>query len=85
MSHEAPVWKLVLDAARRLGANGSREFKLDSIVAAVQALHPEYGRGSIQPVVQGMTRNAGKGPTSPCGKPLLRVRHGWYVLESMTP
>lgn len=37
-------------------------------------------RTSIQPVVQGMTSNAGRGPRQPCGRVLLRTDHGWYRL-----
>lgn len=74
-----PVWQLVLAAARRLGSDGA-EFRLQDLVAAVQRADPGRERGSIQPVVQGMTANAGTGPPSPCGRPLFRVAHGWYRL-----
>ena len=50
------------------------------LVKGVQKLDPDRDRGSIQPVVQGMTVNAAKGPPSPCGKPLFRVEHGIYRL-----
>ncbi len=50
------------------------------LVKGVQKLDPARDRVSIQPVVQGMTVNAAKGPPSPCGKPLYRVEHGIYRL-----
>src|SRR5215472_14885020 len=74
-----PTWQLVLDAARRLAA-AHGEFRLQDLVAEVQRADPARGRGTIRPVVQGMTVNAGTGPPSPCGKPLLRTGHGWYTL-----
>lgn len=80
MSDGTPTWQLVLTAAARLAAAGDRSFRLGEIVAEVQRGDPARGRGTIQPVVQGMTANAGTGPPSPCGKPLLRVGHGLYRL-----
>src|SRR5690349_22714206 len=72
-----PTWRLVLTAAERLTASRG-EFRLQDLVVEVQRMDPGRGRGTIQPVVQGMTSNAGSGPPSPCGKPLLRVGHGLY-------
>lgn len=74
---DEPTWRLVLSAAERLTASGG-EFRLQDLVVEVQRMHPGRRRGTIQPVVQGMTSNAGSGPPSPCGKPLLRVGHGLY-------
>ena len=76
---DEPTWRLVLSAAERLTA-ALGEFRLQDLVAEVQRMDPARGRGTIQPVVQGMTSNAGSGPPSPCGKPLLRVGHGLYKL-----
>ena len=45
-------------------------------------MDPARGRGTIQPIVQGMTANAGSGPASPCGKPLTRTGHGIYTLAA---
>jgi hypothetical protein len=74
-----PTWRLVLSAAERLNASHG-EFRLQDLVVEVQRMDPDRGRGTIQPTVQGMTLNAGTGPPSPCGKPLLRVGHGLYKL-----
>lgn len=78
-----PTWQLVLAAAELLFA-ATGEFRLQDLVAEVQRLDPAKGRGTIQPVAQGMTVNAGTGPPSPCGKPLLRTGHGWYALADST-
>lgn len=59
-------------------ARGQLPFKLSELIVEVQRADPARGRGTIQPVIQGMTANAGKGPTSPCGKVLVRVAHGLY-------
>jgi hypothetical protein len=77
-----PTWKLVLDAAGRLAAV-SGEFRLQDLVVEVQRADSGRGRSTIQPVVQGMTANAGSGPPSPCGKPLLRTGHGRYTLTRL--
>ena len=75
-----PIWQLVLDAASKLqGISG--DFRLKQLVEEVQREHPSLGQSSIHPVVQGMTSNAGKGPLSPCGKPLYRVQYGLYRLQ----
>jgi len=69
-----------------LSQKSAAPFKLSTLIAEVQARDASRGRESIQPVVQGMTVNAGKGPTSPCGKALERVGHGYYILlGSATP
>jgi hypothetical protein len=75
----SPTWVLVLEAVRRLSAQRG-EFSLANVVSAVQVVDPQRDRTTIQ-TLQGMTKNAGKGPASPCGKPLVRIRHGWYVLD----
>ncbi len=77
-----PTWQLVDEAARRLSASSPSSFRLRDLIAEVQTANPERERGSIQPVVQGMTINAGQGPPSPCGKILLRVSHGQYALRT---
>jgi hypothetical protein len=74
-----PTWQLVLEVSRRLSAERN-SFRLADIVAGVQRVDASRGRTSIQPVVQGMTSNAGRGPQQPCGKVLLRTDHGWYRL-----
>lgn len=76
---DEPTWQLILKAAERLDATAG-DFRLDEVIKEVQRLDPGRGRTSIQPVVQGMTANAGKGPRSPCGRPLVRIGHGLYRL-----
>lgn len=69
----------MLEVARRLSAERN-SFRLADVVAGVQQVDASRARSSIQPVVQGMTSNAGRGPQQPCGKVLLRTDHGWYRL-----
>ncbi|MGQ0742802.1 MAG: DUF7669 domain-containing protein [Acidimicrobiales bacterium] len=79
LAHSRPTWQLVLEVARRLSAERN-SFRLADIVDGVQRVDAGRPRTSIQPVVQGMTSNAGRGPQQPCGKVLLRTDHGWYRL-----
>jgi hypothetical protein len=51
----------------------------------VQRLEPDQARTSIQPVVQGMTRNAGRGPQQPCGKVRMRTDQGWDRVLAADP
>src|SRR5262245_12714126 len=67
-----PTWELVLEAATHL-AKATGEFRLQDLVAEVQRVDPARGRGTIQPVVQRMTVNAGTGPPNPCEKRLVRT------------
>jgi hypothetical protein len=78
-----PTWMLVIEAAERLTAAGHSPFKLSRLITEVQAFDWR-ARDTIQPVVQGMTLNAGKGPESPCGKPLRRVDRGYYKLSDQS-
>lgn len=73
---------LVVEAAEQLTARGRSPFRLSELIVEVQRADPARARGTIQPVVQGTTANAGKGPTSPCGKVLVRVVHGHYRLRN---
>lgn len=75
-----PIWQFVLHAATKLDQSHG-DFRMKELITEIQKSKPELGRPSIQPVVQGMTSNAGSGPPSPCGKPLLRVEHGLYRLQ----
>ena len=75
-----PTWQLVLESAKELRDSGSSPFRLGDVIAAVQRRDDARARASIQPVIQGMTVNAGNGPASPCGKVLVRTGHGWYAL-----
>ena len=77
-----PIWQFVLHAATKLNESQG-DFRMKELIKEIQKSKPELGRPSIQPVVQGMTSNAGSGPTSPCGKPLLRVHHGLYRLQQL--
>lgn len=77
---DQPTWRLILTVAQRLQTE-SGAFRLAQIVNGIKQLDPSRGWTSIQPVVQGMTANAGKGPTSLCGQPLARVSHGIYRLS----
>lgn len=81
---DQPTWKLILKVAERLQTE-SGAFRLTQIVNGVQQFDPSREWSSIQPVVQGMTANAGKGPPSPCGRPLVRVSHGIYRLGIAVP
>lgn len=81
---DQPTWKLILMVAGGLQTD-SGTFRLTQIVKGVQQLDPSREWTSIQPVVQGMTANAGKGPPSPCGRPLVRVSHGIYRLGIAVP
>lgn len=81
---DQPTWRLILKVAEGLQTE-SEAFRLTQIVKGVQQLDPSRGWTSIQPVVQGMTANAGKGPPSPCGRPLVRVSHGIYRLGINEP
>ena len=82
MATHRPTYVLVNEAAKSLTARGNSPFKLEALIAAVQRIDPTRQRESIQPTIQGMTINAGKGPASPIGKPLVRVDHGYYELVS---
>ena len=83
-----PTWQLILRAAEHLDATAGY-FSLAELIGQVQRFDPGRERTSISPVVQGMTANAGKGPSSPCGRPLVRISHGRYRLtgsdETLVP
>jgi len=76
------TWELVLNAARKLKRSGRTPFKLEDLVVEVHRVDPERDRSTIQPIVQGMTDNAKKGPRSACGVLLHRVERGFYELLS---
>src|SRR3954463_4048768 len=81
MASTEPTWRLVLDAARRLGGGG-RSFTREALLHEVRRMDPDRGDGTIGPTLQGMTANASGGPLSPCGTPLRRVERGVYRLAN---
>lgn len=85
MASPRPAWELILEAAKRLEAVEEGPFKLEQLIEFVQRRDPTRGRGSISPVVQGMTVNATGGPRSPCGTVLRRTRPGFYELLAPGP
>lgn len=78
--HEALA--LILQAARALTAAGQTPFTRISIYQWIWRRYPqhEHERPSLDPILQGMTRNAVGGPSSACGKPLIRIDRGRYIL-----
>jgi hypothetical protein len=82
MHERPPTWQLVLDAAQQFTDLGESPFALGALIEQVQLADGSRDRTSIQPIVQGMTVNAGAGPPQPCGRVLERVSRGYYVLRA---
>ncbi len=78
MTDTRPTWQIVIEAARSLEQSGSHIFQLSALIRSVQIIDETRGRVSIQPVIQGMTINAGMGPAQSCCKVFRRVGHGQY-------
>jgi len=74
---EPKTWQLVIQAAQVL-SNRSDTFRLSEIIKEVRKIDPGKEWSSIQPIVQGMTRDVGKGPTGKGGKPFIKVSRGVY-------
>jgi hypothetical protein len=75
-------WRLILEAARALTAAGQSPFTRAGVYEWIWRRYPRsvHDRPSLDPVFQGMARNAPGGPTSSAGTPLARVGRGEYVL-----
>jgi hypothetical protein len=75
-------WRLILEAARALTAAGQSPFTRVSVYEWIWRRHPRnvHDRPSLDPVFQGLVRNAPGGPASSAGTPLTRVGRGEYVL-----
>jgi hypothetical protein len=75
-------WRLILEAARALTAAGQSPFTRVSVYEWIWRRYPRsfHDRASLDPVFQGMIRNAPGGPASSAGTPLARVGRGEYVL-----
>lgn len=82
MAMNTQNWRLILQAARALTAAGQTPFTRISIYEWIWRRYrrAEHDRPSLDPILQGMTRNSAGGPASSCGKPLIRVDRGRYVL-----
>ena len=81
---ELPSWKMIDEASRALTGRGTVPFTRDDVYREIWRHHPERGRGSLDPVFQGMIANAPGGPASAGGTPLRRVERGLYVRRSTT-
>jgi len=75
-------WRLISEAARALTAAGQSPFTRVSVYEWIWRRYPRsaHDRPSLDPVFQGMVRNAPGGPSSSAGTPLARVGRGEYVL-----
>lgn len=75
-------WRLILEAARALTAAGQSPFTRVSVYEWIWRRYPRSGhdRPSLDPVFQGMVRNAPGGPASSAGVPLARIGRGEYIL-----
>jgi hypothetical protein len=75
-------WHLILQAARALTTAGQTPFTRIGIYQWIWRRYSraQHDRPSLDPTFQGMTRNSPGGPSSACGKPLLRVHRGHYIL-----
>lgn len=75
-------WRLILEAARALTAAGQSPFTPVGVYEWIWRRYPcsVHDRPSLDPVFQGMVRNAPGGPASSVGTPLARVGRGEYVL-----
>jgi hypothetical protein len=75
-------WRLILEAARALTAAGLSPFTRVSVYEWIWRRYPRgvHDRPSLDPVFQGMVRNASGGPASFAGTPLARVGRGEYDL-----
>jgi hypothetical protein len=71
-------WRLILEAARALTAAGQSPFTRVSVYEWIWRRHPRnvHDRPSLDPVFQGLVRNAPGGPASSAGTPLTRVGRG---------
>jgi hypothetical protein len=67
MASGEPTWRLVLDAALRLGAGG-RSFTREALLREVKRMDPDRGDATIGPTLQGMTANASGGPLALAGR-----------------
>ena len=75
-------WRLILEAAWALTAAGQSPFTRVSVYEWIWRRYPRsvHDRPSLDPVFQGMVRNAPGGTVGAAGTPLVRVGRGEYVL-----
>ncbi len=76
--NETPNWKLIDEATRLLASRGLTPFTRDDVYREIWKQHPDRPRGSLDPTLQGMVRNAPGGPPSAGGTPLRRLERGLY-------
>ena len=83
MAGNTENWRLILDAAQALTADGKAPFSRVSVYEWIWQRYPrsDHDRPSLDPTFQGMVRNATGGPKSRAGTPLLRIGQGQYVLD----
>ncbi len=83
MAGNTENWRLILDAAQALTAEGKAPFSQASVYEWIWQHYPrsDHDRPSLDPTFQGMVRNATGGPKSRAGTPLLRIGQGRYVLD----
>ena len=76
-----PIWRVVSDCAHELTRRGLAPFTRGDLIGCVQEVDQGIGAGSINPVIQGITRNLKGGAPGSVGKDILySVGRGQFVL-----
>jgi hypothetical protein len=82
MSHGKPMWELLKECAEKLTRAGKTPFTRGDLIKCVQQSNPEYGKNSLNPMIQGITENLKGGAPGGDGKNILRsVGTGQFVLN----
>ena len=79
---QKPIWQLVEHCAKKLTQSGKTPFTRGELVECVQTIRPGCGKGSIDPIIQGITENLCGGASGAVGKNILySVGRGRFVLS----
>jgi len=76
------MWELLKECAEELTRAGRTPFTRGDLIQCVQRSHPQYGKNSLNPMIQGITVNLKGGAPGAVGKNILRsVGTGQFVLN----
>lgn len=79
---ERPNWELIKAATEELAARSQLPFTRKQLIEQLQKQHPDRQRGSLDPMIQGMTVNLKGGAPGAVGHECLRsVGRGLFVLD----
>jgi len=81
MKYDRPIFEIIEESAKQLTSQSKEPFSRRDIIEHIESRYPDINENTINPMIQGMTKNLKGGSPGAVGKNiLLSVGRGRFVL-----